>query len=178
MVLSLQEELKQSGLVDEKKAKQLKRAKNKEEKQARQSKKPVVDEKKKALEKKRAEQVEKDRQLNLERDKKAQEKAIRAQIKQLIEKNAIRQQGEKKYSFSDGGKIKHLWIDDTLVNQLSAGQIVIVRCDGKFELVPEKVAEKISQRELDAIVFKAEKKKIADEDDPYADYQIPDDLDW
>lgn len=51
--------------------------------------------------------------------------------------------------------------------------------DQKYELVPLKVAEKI--RELDASVVIAlhvpEKKPVA-EDDPYADYQIPDDLMW
>jgi uncharacterized protein YaiL (DUF2058 family) len=62
---SLQDQLKKSGLVDDKKAKRLKRAKNKQEKLARKTKSPSVDEAKLALEKAKAEQVERDRQLNL-----------------------------------------------------------------------------------------------------------------
>ena len=64
---SLQDQLKKSGLVDDKKAKQLKRAKNIQEKLARKTKSPSVDETKLALERAKAEQVERDRQLNLEK---------------------------------------------------------------------------------------------------------------
>lgn len=178
MVLSLQDQLKKSGLIDEKKAKQLKRAKNKEAKLARKGKTPVVDERKLALEQRKAEQAEKDRQLNHQKNAKALNTAIKAQIKQLIATNEIKQSGEKKYSFADGSKIKNLWIEQKLVDQLSAGHIVIVRSAEKFALVPARVAEKIEQRDPAAIVFRAEKSAAVDEDDPYADYQIPDDLDW
>jgi uncharacterized protein YaiL (DUF2058 family) len=43
MSVSLQDQLKKSGLIDEKKAKQLKRAKNKQEKLARKTKNLTVD---------------------------------------------------------------------------------------------------------------------------------------
>lgn len=180
MVVSLQDQLKKSGLIDDKKAKQLKRAKLKEEKIARKAngKGRVVDERKLELEKKKAEQVEKDRQLNHEKHAAQQRKAIAAQVKQLIEVNAIRLEGDKKYSFADGSKIKNLWISQQQVDQLSHGHIVIVRALDKFALVPAMVADKIAQRDLASIVFRADKKEDISADDPYADYQIPDDLDW
>ena len=43
MPVSLQDQLRKSGLIDDKKAKQLKRAKNKQEKLARKTKNPAAD---------------------------------------------------------------------------------------------------------------------------------------
>ena len=40
------------------------------------------------------------------------------------------------------------------------------------------VADKIGQRDSSLIVFRAKKNEEVSADDPYADYQIPDDLDW
>lgn len=182
---SLQDQLKNSGLIDDKKAKQLKRAKSKEDKVARKvsGKGHAVDERKLELDRIKAEQVERDRKLNFDKNAKEQHKAISAQIKQLIQKNSISlgddgKGGDKKYSFADGSKIKHLWISQLQVNQLSQGQIAIVRDLDKVALVPLIVADKIAQRDASAILFKAEKGEAMAADDPYADYQIPDDLDW
>ncbi len=139
MVLSLQDQLKKSGLVDDKKAKELERAKLEEKKLARQSanrvkkkdKKLQAEERKRELGRIKSEQIAKDKQLNQEKNTRAQRNAINAQIRQLIETNAIAQgdgdrAAEKKYSFADGSKIKHLWISKQQVDQLSQGSIVIV----------------------------------------------------
>jgi uncharacterized protein YaiL (DUF2058 family) len=40
------------------------------------------------------------------------------------------------------------------------------------------VAKKIEQRDAKIVVFKAQQNTIEEEDDPYADFQIPDDLTW
>lgn len=182
MPLSLQDQLKKSGLIDDKKAKQLKRAKNKQEKIARNSKNPGVDSRKLELEKAKAEKVEKDRQLNLERDKQAEKRALAAQIKQLIEMNAIAKDGDQKFSFTDANVIKHIYVSQTQIDQLSRGTLAIVtQLSGKkqsHELVPMGVAEKIEQRDATLVVFKAKQESPAEEDDPYADFKIPDDLTW
>lgn len=57
MPKSLQDQLKQSGLIDDKKAKELKRAKSKQEKLARKTKNPAVDQTKLELEQAKAEQI-------------------------------------------------------------------------------------------------------------------------
>lgn len=182
MAISLQEQLKKSGLIDEKKAKQLNRAKHKEEKLARKGKNAAPDPRKAELEKVRSEKVAKDRQLNQEKNAQAQQKAIAAQIKQLIEMNIIAKDGDQKFSFSQAGKIKHIWISQTQIEQLSHGTIAIVNQKSSQAnqqvLVPMGVAEKIAQRDESAVVFKADQTTVSQEDDPYADYQIPDDLTW
>ena len=179
MTKSLQDQLLKSGLVDEKKAKSIGKQKRKEAKQV-----PKGQEKedettllaKQAL----AEKTARDREQNKELQFAAEQKAIQAQIKQLIEINKIdRGGGEVAYQFVDQKKIKKIYVAKKLVDQLALGQIAVTKLDGRYELVPKVVAEKIAQRNLEAIIVLNEKNSSApDEDDPYADYRIPDDLMW
>ncbi|MEX0964108.1 MAG: DUF2058 domain-containing protein [Pseudohongiellaceae bacterium] len=182
MPASLQDQLKKSGLVDDKKAKQLKRAKQKQEKLERNSKKPTVDQQKLALEREKAAQIAKDRQLNFEKNQQAEKNALSAQIKQLIEMNGVAKAGEQKFSFTDAGVIKHIYVSQTQIDQLSRGTLAIVvqSAGQKFShvLVPMGVANKIEQRDEKVVVFKATQDTVAEEDDPYADFKIPDDLTW
>ncbi|GJM11862.1 MAG: hypothetical protein DHS20C12_02650 [Pseudohongiella sp.] len=179
---SLQDQLKKAGLVDDKKAKQLKRAKNKYEKLARNSKGPAVDQQKLERDKAKAEQVAKDKQLNLEKHKQAEKRALAAQIKQLIEMNIVAKDGDQKFSFTDDKVIKHIYVSQTQIDQLSNGRLAIVAQKSSdkhnHELVPMGVAEKIEQRDAGVVVFKAEQNTAVEEDDPYADFKIPDDLTW
>lgn len=179
---SLQDQLKKSGLVDDKKAKQLERAKNKQEKLARKTRNPSVDEAKLAMEKAKAEQVERDRQLNLEKNKQAEQNAIAAQIKQLIEMNAISKEGDQKFNFTDANVIKHMYVSQAQVDQLSRGTLaIVVQKNGKdrnYVLVPMGVALKVEQRDQEVVLFKAQENTTINEDDPYAEFQIPDDLTW
>ena len=95
MSASLQDQLKKSGLIDDKKAKQLKRAKHKQEKLARKAKNPEVDQYKLELDRAKSETIAKDRQLNLEKNKQAEKHALTAQIKQLIEMNIVAKNGDQ-----------------------------------------------------------------------------------
>ncbi len=182
MPVSLQDQLKKSGLIDDKKAKQLKRAKAKQEKLARKTRNPAVDQTKAELERARAEQIAKDKQLNMEKNKLAEKSALAAQIKQLIQMNIVTKDGDQKFSFTDAKVIKHIYVSQTQIDQLSRGTLAIVsQKDGQklnHVLVPMGVAKKIEQRDASVVVFTAQHDTISEEDDPYADFQIPDDLTW
>ena len=176
---SLQEQLLKAGMVDEKKAKKLKKEQRKQAKQTPKGK-VQVNEAQELAKQAQAEKSARDRELNLQRQQSANEKAIAAQVRQLVTTNLIdRNGGEIAYQFTDGKKIKKIYITALLQKQLSVGLIAIVKLDEHYELVPAAVAEKISQRAVDVVLLKnqADKNLIA-ADDPYADYQIPDDLMW
>lgn len=175
---SLQEQLLQAGMVDPKKAKQLNKEKRKAAKQPKGQVK--VDESKEAAALALQQKAERDRELNRQRQAEADKKAIRAQIVQLITLNRIdRKRGEVSYQFTDGKKIKKLYVTDELQAQLSRGQIAIARSGEGYELVPAAIAEKIAQRDAGFVVLHHQKSlEVVEEDDPYADYQIPDDLMW
>lgn len=176
---SLQDQLLKAGVVDKKKAKEIKKEQRKQAKQQPKGHLQVDEAKeqaKLALEKK----SEHDRQMNKELQAQAEKKAIQAQIIQLINVNKInRSGGEIAYQFTDEKKIKKLYVTPDLQQQLIKGQIAIVQLGESYELVPAPVAEKIQQRNEGAIVLLNQKdSQEIDEDDPYADYQIPDDLMW
>lgn len=176
---SLQEQLLKAGLADEKKARAVKNEKRKQRKQQPKGA-VVVNEAEERARQARQEKAERDRQLNLERKQEAEKKAIQAQIRQLIETNRLdRSRGETSYQFVDGKKIKKIPVDDTMVDQLSRGRLAVVRQGENYDVVPEKVARKIMERDAAAVIVLHDRKQDdAGEDDPYAGYEIPDDLMW
>ena len=107
-----------------------------------------------------------------------------AQIKQLININKVdRGAGEITYSFVYKNKVRKIYVTDTIKQQLSLGRLAIVRLVLKsetlFEIVPAAVAKKIAQRDEHSVVqLNLAADRAETEDDPYADYQIPDDLTW
>jgi uncharacterized protein YaiL (DUF2058 family) len=181
---SLQEQLLKAGLVDKSRANKAKKEKLKQSKVTRHAGAKTVNKEKTAAQREQAKRVERDRELNQQRQKQAEQKAILAQIKQLIELNKIdRGSGEIAYSFVYKNKVKKIFVTADIKQQLSQGRLAIVRLILKserlFEIVPTGVAEKIAQRDKNAVIhLNALDARTESEDDPYADYQVPDDLTW
>jgi hypothetical protein len=181
---SLQDQLLKAGLVDKNKANKANKDKQKQANFARKTGGNTVNEVKVSTQQKRVKKNERDRELNLKKQKSSNQKAIAAQIRQLIEINKLdRDRGEFTYSFVYENKVKNIVVTEDLKNQLTQGRLAIVtllaNMDRKFEIVPAPVAEKIAQRDAECVVHLNEKVNTEEnKDDPYADYQIPDDLTW
>ena len=180
---SLQDQLLKAGLVDGKKAKQISKEKRKQTKVAKKTGEAQVDEAKLAAEQARAAKVAKDRELNAQREAAAQEKAIQAQVRQLIERNKQPKGANGKddiaYHFTFDKKVKKIYVSAAVQDHLTAGRLLIVGEGEQFELVPKIVADKIAERNPAMVVQPPENSSAAvDEDDPYAGYEIPDDLMW
>lgn len=172
--MSLKDQLMKAGLADAKKARKAVHEKRQE------AKAPNADNAQKLAQQALAEKAERDRALNRARDDELAQRAVTAQIRQLIEAHRIdRKGGDIAYQFTDDKKIKKLYVNAAQQEQLARGQIAIVRTEAGHELVPTVVAEKIRTRDENAIVLLNTRTASAtDEDDPYAAYQIPDDLMW
>jgi len=179
---SLQDQLLKAGLIDTKKAKQAKKEKRKETNVARRSSEEVIDEVKQSAEQARLEKVERDRELNRQRDLELQQKAIAAQIKQLIENHRQPKgagNGDVEYNFTDGKLIKKMRVSPLVLEQIARGLLGVVKLGDGYEVVPRIVADKIAQRDAKFVVVANTKTdNKVDEDDPYKDYVIPDDLMW
>ena len=176
---SLQDQLLKAGIIDKSKNQKVKKEKHKQHKQA--PKGQVQEDEAKALAAKaRAEKQEKDRQINQKKQQEAERKAIQAQIKQLVETSRLSREGaEQPYQFAHLKKVKKIYVTEEQQRRLAAGQLAIVALDELYELVPLKVAEKIAQRdEARVVLLNQDTANQIDDDDPYADYQIPDDLMW
>jgi len=177
---SLKDQLLKAGLVDAKKAKQVDKEKRKEAKVARRSSEPQVDEVKQQLEQARIEKQERDRTLNRQREQELQQKALAAQIKQLIENHRqSKGKDQVEHNFTHGKLIKKIRVSAAVQQQIVRGQLAIVALGQGYELVPRVVAEKIAQRDAAAVVVLNTPSKTTEvDDDPYKDYVIPDDLMW
>ena len=177
--MSLQDQLLKAGLIDNKKANKIKKTKHKQTRQQQKNKIETTDEAKLAVQQAQAEKVARDRQLNQQRKAEAERKAIAAQIRQLVEMNRQpRDEGDINYSFTDGTLVKRIAVTATQLQQLGNGRLCIIKLDEQYELIPTLVAEKIQLRDESTQILSNQTTETPDEDDPYADFQVPDDLMW
>lgn len=182
--LSMQEQLLKAGLVSNAKAKAIKTEKNKQQNLQRHHKVEVVDEAKQLAQQALAEKSERDRLLNLQQQEQARQKEIQAQIKQIIDDNQLKfdlKNAEIAYRFTDGTKVKTLYVTEELREKLANGKLTIVKTETDYVLLLPEAAKKIQERDEKRVLVwnqsQIEKEAIA-EDDPYAAYEIPDDLMW
>ncbi|MGU3523130.1 DUF2058 domain-containing protein [Enterobacteriaceae bacterium C23F] len=176
--LTLQEQMLKAGLVSSKKVAKVQRTAKKSRVQAREARE-AVEENKKA-------QIERDKLLSEQQKQAVLSREYKAQVKQLIEMNRIvADRGNIEFNFTDGNLIKKITVNKTTQDQLIKGRLAIARlitdanAEGEYAIIPAAVADKIAQRDAASIVLNnALSQEAEDEDDPYADFKIPDDLMW
>jgi len=178
---SFQEQLLGLGLVEKKKVKEAKKEQHEKKKQQVGKKTVVVDENvllaQQEMEKKKA----RARELNLEREAKLQKRAEQARVRQLIEEHKIAKDDKGiAYRFNVRGVIQRIFVSRETADKLSHGHLGIVVLADRSEIIPRTVAEKIQS--IDATLFISlnakSAEKAVDPDDPYAAFQVPDDLMW
>lgn len=176
--LTLQEQMLKAGLVTSKKMDKVRRTAKKSRVQAREARE-AVEENKKA-------QLERDKQLSEQQKQAVLSREYKAQVKQLIEMNRIIiSKGSIDFNFTDNNVIKSIAVDKTTQSQLISGRLAIAWLStenssvSEYAIILAVVADKITQRDAESIVLNnALAQDEADEDDPYADFKIPDDLMW
>ncbi|VEB85462.1 Uncharacterized protein conserved in bacteria [Citrobacter koseri] len=131
-------------------------------------------------------QLERDKQLSEQQKQAALSKEYKAQVKQLIEMNRISiSKGDIGFNFTDNNLIKKIDVDKATQAQLINGRLAIARLvvdnggECEYAIIPASVADKIAQRDANSIVLNsALSQEEQDEEDPYADFKVPDDLMW
>lgn len=178
-MVSLQEQLLKAGLVDQKKVKRVHQDKSKQKKIEQHTGAEAVNESRAAVLDAQQKNADLVRELNAKRDAEAHKKAVHAQIVQMVQQSKqSKGRGDIPYNFTFGKKIERIHVSEAVRSQLSAGQLVIVRLGDATELVPKVVADKIAERDASLVVRVKKAASTPDEDDPYADYKVPDDLMW
>lgn len=175
MSMSLREQLLQAGLGSKKQAKQA------EQQQRRQSRnKPAEsDERNQRAAQAQAAKAARDQELNRKRQENAERKARWAQIKQLIEQNRLPKiESDDYFNFIDRQKVRRMAVDAERRERIVSGELLIVRCEGRYDVVTAEVAERIREREPRAVVSLDASSPEAAQDDAYKDYVVPDDLMW
>jgi uncharacterized protein YaiL (DUF2058 family) len=178
MSLSLRDQLFQAGLITKK---QVAAPGPKHQRTDKKPSKPAppVDERKLAAEKAAAEKRARDAELNRIQREKAERKAALAQIRQLVEQNRLPKiDTEDYYHFTDGTHVRRLCVNAALRRRLVNGELLIVRHEGRYEMVPAAIAERVRERNPHAVLAVPASTAAASEDDPYKNFIVPDDLTW
>jgi len=179
MSMSLRDQLLKAGLVNEKQAKQAGKQKQKQQRLEHKNQVAKDDSQRQAALQAQAEKQARDAELNRQQQEKAEKKAKAAQIKQLIEGTRLpRLESDDYYNFVDNKKVKRIAVNDLIRDKLSRGSLAIVSYDGRYEIVPRDAALRIQERDERRIIVLSEPSGEPDEDDPYKDYVVPDDLMW
>ncbi len=178
MAKSLQEQLRQAGLANQKQMVKARKAKNTKEKMQRKGAE-VIDEAAELVKQRDAETLARDRALNEERDRLANHRAIQAQIQQLIELNKLDERGDVEYRFEHAGVIKTLMLTTEHRKALIRGALAVVGQAERLNIVPAQVAQKIAERDDSWLVLlnMRDEEDTAVEDE-YAGFEVPDDLMW
>ena len=176
---SLFDQLKKTGLVDKNKAKQASKKKHLQSKQKKGKKPRQPDQSKLRAQQIQAEQAARDRELNLKQKLAAEQKAITAQIRQLVEMNRIDGDGDIGFNFVDDSNVQQIYVSEKVQDELVRGQLAIIKLLDIYNLVPARVAEKIALRDSACVILcNTASDEDSDNDDLYADYKVPDDLMW
>ena len=192
MAGSLQDQFLAAGLIKKQKANNIKTAKKKAVKQSRANNTELVDEAAELAQKAQNEQRQKSQALNKEKKAESEQKAIQAQIRQIVELNSIEKAPKKMaeddlsaYNFTSDKKIKTMHVSPQNHDLISRGKIAIALlmngANEVFHLIPREAASKISERDENVIVLLndvSNQNQDDDADDPYAGFEVPDDLMW
>ncbi len=178
---SLQDQLLKAGLIDQSKIDKARKQKKKSQQQPKVKKaarvKPPVDP---AVARERAEKAARDRELNEQRNEVRRQREVNAQVRQLVTQHRHprpESEDDIPFHFDNKGKIKRIFVSTATHKLIADRKLVIVNDNGRFELVPPAIAEKVRERNPSLVIDLPEEQKPA-EDDPYAGYEVPDDLMW
>uniref|UniRef100_UPI003593A0AB DUF2058 family protein n=1 Tax=Thiocapsa sp. TaxID=2024551 RepID=UPI003593A0AB len=77
-----------------------------------------------------------------------------------------------------GTTLKRIYVNKEQHAKLVAGSLAVVRQDAFYEVVPAEIAVRVGARDAGLVLVHNTPTQAQDADDPYADYQVPDDLMW
>ncbi|QBY05247.1 DUF2058 domain-containing protein [Thalassotalea sp. HSM 43] len=180
---SLQDQLLKAGLTTKQKARQANTDRRKKKKQKNSGVKveaTLQEQVQQDLAKAKSDKAEKDKALNQQKQQQLAEKEQQHRILQILEHHHIKDiDGELEYNYTEHGKVKKLYINAQTQKALINGRLAICAMNGNSFVVTAETAAKLAQIDESVVLLSNDKADdMVDEDDPYADYQIPDDLMW
>ena len=181
---SLQDQLLKAGLTTKQKARQANADSRKKNKQKRSGVKhdaSLQEQVKLDLAKAKAEKLAKDSALNDAKNQELATKENSLRIKQILHHHQITGvNGDSEYNYTFHGKIKKLSLDSITHKALVNGRLALCGLEENTYIVTSETAAKVAELDCNIILVQNDKVECeaTDEDDPYADYQIPDDLMW
>jgi len=164
---SLQEQMLKSGLIDEDRLNSAKK----------QTKKPAK--KKRKASAKRPPRVTTTTKPAVVEDPKKQ-KELRVEVKKLLRSYKLNDKsGEIAYNYTVNNQIKRFYVNEKQQKELIDGKLSIANWNEISYLIPTSSVEELRTLypKIDIYINEADKNTL-DKDDPYAAYEIPDDIKW
>lgn len=183
---SLQDQLLKAGVAKPKQAKKARRDKTRSNKAARKagtSGNTDQQDLSKDIAADQAAKREADRRRAKAANAEREQRERKRQAIQIISENRIATEtpeaDEPPYSYTVKGKIRRLPVSRDQRRRLADGKLAVVRYDGETSLVDAATAERLETLIPKAISRVTEAQKATpDPNDPYAGYEVPDDLMW
>ena len=128
-------------------------------------------------------QREKDERIEAERRKQEdarQRREARAKVAELVQGQSLNvAEAEIARHFPYGGKIKRVYVTESQLRALNAGELGVLQLEGRYLVVTAALLAQAEAIFPPAVALKVDPDAPAG-DDPYADpqYQVPDDLVW
>jgi uncharacterized protein YaiL (DUF2058 family) len=171
---SLREQLLKAGLVDKSKVQQAKKQTRKKQGRGRGGPDRVAQAVQRAEDEKKA----RDRELNRQKERAQAAKARKALLRQFVAENRLNNPAaDEPYNFVQDNAVKRVYVTGSQRRKLGEGKLAIVQVEDRYHLVPVEISERLRAMAPDIFVFVATPEPAA-ADDPYAEFQVPDDLRW
>ncbi|MEM6988302.1 MAG: DUF2058 domain-containing protein [Pseudomonadota bacterium] len=178
---SLQEQLLKAGLTTKHKAAKARKANKVAEQAKRAGKAPSESDAQRAAREAAEAKAERDRALNQQRNAEREANETAAHARNIIEHAAVAiDSPDTAFNFSVEGVIKTLHLAADQHRHVASGRLAIAAGKSGFTLIPAVAADKVQSRlpELILCWHQGDDAEATDESDPYAGYEIPDDLMW
>lgn len=178
---SLQEQLMKSGLINKQKAKQAQTEKRRKAKQKKKKGTVEVSAVQVAINDQKNQQKQQDLDKNRETQAQLDARAAHGKLIQMIAQHCEKNyQGEIDYHFTFENKVKRIAVNEKTQQGLINGSLAICVLNDEFYLINKEAATKLSEIDASVLVALHEKVEVSEveEDDPYAEFAIPDDLIW
>lgn len=178
---SLQDQLLKAGLTTKQKAAKARKATRVAEQAKRTGKAPTENDAQRAAREAAEAKAEQDRELNRQRDAERAAQETAAQARNIIEHAAVSVDSpDTAFNFTVENVIKTLNVSAEQHRHIASGRLAIAAGKAGNILIPAVAAEKVQSRlpELILCWHQGDDATPTDESDPYAGYEIPDDLMW
>ncbi len=178
---SLQDQLLKAGLSNKNKAAKARKANRVAERDKRAGRAPTETETQRLAREAAEAKAERDRELNRQQNEARAAEETAAQARNIVEHARLDLgSADTAFNFTDNGVIKTLDVTAEQHRHLAAGHLAVAQAASGYALIPSVAALKVQSRLPEIIVcwHQDQADDAPTEDDPYAAYEIPDDLMW
>jgi len=108
-----------------------------------------------------------------------EKKRLKEKIRCLIEAHKIKEHtGDVAYNYLVGSRARQVFVNAECQKKLSTGDLVITRLNGDTLLIPPIIAEQVLELNPEWAIMRNDARDVSAQDPDYAEYPIPDDLNW